>query len=136
MTYDMLNFAGVPASFASFAEMWIDFTDDTQPAEFWGVYTLIERVDRKFLASRFGNDNRNGNLYKASHAQRGPMDLIYYGPDITGYPTQNGQYAYGKMTNEEENDYSDVIQLAYIIDGASYNTPEDFAQASGGRLQC
>jgi PKD repeat protein len=129
LTYDMLNFAGVPASFVSYAEMWTDFTDDTQPAEFWGVYTLIERVDRKFLASRFGTDNRHGNLYKASHAQRGPMDLIYYGPDITDYPTQNGQYAYGKMTNEEENDYSDVIQLAYVIDGASYDTPEDFAQA-------
>ena len=54
----------------------------------------------------------NGNLYKASHAQRGPMDLVYYGADITDYPTQNGQYAYGKMTNEEEADYSDVIQLA------------------------
>ncbi|MBN2044870.1 MAG: CotH kinase family protein [Anaerolineales bacterium] len=129
LTYDMLAFAGVPASFVSYAELWIDFSDDEQPAEFWGVYTLIERVDRKFLASRFGNDNRNGNLYKASHAQRGPMDLIYYGPEITDYPTQNGQYAYGKMTNEEENDYSDVVQLAYIIDGASYETPEDFAQA-------
>lgn len=129
LTYDMLAFAGVPASHVSFVELWIDFLDDDQPAEFWGVYSMIERVDMKFLASRFGNDNRHGNLYKASHAQRGPMDLIYYGPSITDYPTQNGQYAYGKMTNEEENDYSDVIQLAYVIDGVTYQTPEQFAEA-------
>ena len=132
LTYDMLAFTGVPASFVSYAEVWFDFVDDDQPPEFWGVYTMIERVDLKFLASRFGNDNRHGNLYKASHAQRGPMDLIYYGPSITDYPTQNSQYAYGKMTNEEENDYSDIIQLAYVIDGASYDTPEDFAVALEG----
>ena len=129
LTYDMLAFAGVPASHVSYVELWIDFLDDSSPAEFWGVYAMIERVDMKFLSSRFGNDNRYGNLYKASHAQRGPMDLIYYGPDITDYPTQNGQYAYGKMTNEEENDYSDVVNLAYVIDGVTYQTPEEFASA-------
>ena len=35
------------------------------------------------------------------------MDLIYYGPDIQDYPTQNGLYAYGKATNEEQADYDD-----------------------------
>ncbi|NIV16088.1 MAG: PKD domain-containing protein, partial [Aliifodinibius sp.] len=129
LTYDMLAFAGVPASHVSFVELWFDFLDDNEPAEFWGVYLMIERVDMKFLASRFGTDNRYGNLYKASHAQRGPMDLIYYGPLITDYPTQNGQYAYGKMTNEEENDYSDVINLAYVIDGVTYQNPEEFSLA-------
>ncbi|MGD2027609.1 MAG: CotH kinase family protein, partial [Anaerolineales bacterium] len=129
LTYDMLAFAGVPASHVSYVELWIDIMDDDQPAQFWGVYTMIERVDKKFLASRFGNNNRSGNLYKASHAQRGPMDLIYYGDSIVDYPTQNGQVAYGKMTNEEDNDYSDVIQLAYVVDGASYQSPEEFALA-------
>jgi spore coat protein H len=129
LTYDMLAFAGVPASHVCYVEFWIDITDDTQPPIFWGVYTMIERVDRKFLASRFGNDYKYGNLYKASHAQRGPMDLIYYGPHIEQYPTQGGQYAYGKMTNIEENDYSDIINLAWVIDGANYDTPNDFAQA-------
>ncbi len=129
LTYDMLAFAGVPASHVSYVDLWFDFVDDNQPAQFWGVYTMIERVDLKFLASRFGTDNRHGNLYKASHAQRGPMDLIYYGDSIEDYPTQNGQYAYGKTTNEDDNDYSDVIQLAYVIDGVRYQTPEQFAQA-------
>lgn len=129
MAYDMMHFAGVPASHACFVELWIDFTDDEQPPIFWGVYTMIERVDRKFLANRFGRDHKAGNLYKANHALRGPMDLIYYGPAITDYPTQNGLYAYGKAANEEGADYSDVINLMYVIDGVAYDTPDDFAAA-------
>ncbi len=129
LTYEMLYFAGVPASHVSYVEIWIDISDDDAPATFWGVYTMVERVDKKYLASRFGKDNDYGNLYKASHAQRGPMDLIYYGNDISDYPTQNGQVAYGKVTNEEENDYSDVIELAYIVDGATYATNEEFTSA-------
>ncbi|MBN2387301.1 MAG: CotH kinase family protein [Anaerolineales bacterium] len=129
LAYDMMQFAGVPASFTRYVEIWIDISDDDQPALFWGVYTMVERVDRKFLANRFGRDNASGNLYKASHASRGPMDLIYYGPEITDYPTQNGLYAYGKMTNEEEGDYADIIYLMYVIDGVEYESPEEFAAA-------
>ncbi len=129
LTYEMLDFAGVPASHVAFVELWIDITDDAAPATFWGVYTMVERVDKKYLASRFGKDYDYGNLYKASHAQRGPMDLIYYGPSIEDYPTQNGQVAYGKVTNEEANDYGDVINLAYVVDGASYASTEAFQAA-------
>jgi PKD repeat protein len=129
LAYDAMHFAGVPASHACFAELWIDSSDDEQPPIFWGVYTMVERVDKKFLANRFGRDSKGGNLYKANHALRGPMDLIYYGPRIESYPTQGGLYAYGKATNEEEADYGDVINLIYVIDGVQYDTPEDFAAA-------
>lgn len=129
MAYEAMHFAGIPASNATFVELWIDITDDTQPPEFWGVYTMVERVDKKFLANRFGRDYDYGNLYKASHAVRGPMNLVYYGQDITDYPTQNGLYAYGKATNEEQADYSDIIHLMYVIDGVEYETSEDFAAA-------
>lgn len=129
LAYDVMHFAGVPASFVCFVEVWIDFTDDNEPSIFWGVYTMVERVDKKFLANRFGQDSKGGNLYKASHALRGPMDLVYYGPKIEDYPTQDGLYAYGKAANEEAADYSDIINLCYVIDGVDYATPEDFAQA-------
>ena len=129
LTYEMMQFAGLPASFTSYVEIWVDITDDTDSPEFWGVYTMIERVDRKFLANRFGQDAADGNLYKASHAQRGPMDLVYYGDAIEQFPQQNGQYAYGKMTNEEEADYSDIVALTKVIDGVAYETPEEFAAA-------
>ena len=129
MAYEAMHFAGIPASYASFVQLWIDIKDDDQPPEFWGVYTMVERVDKKFLANRFGRDYDYGNLYKASHALRGPMDLVYYGEKITDYPTQDGMYAYGKATNEEQADYSDILHLIYIIDGVQYDTPEDFAAA-------
>jgi len=129
MAYEAMHFAGIPASNASFIELWIDIKDDDQPPEFWGVYTMVERVDKKFLANRFGRDYDYGNLYKASHAERGPMDLVYYGEKITDYPTQDGLYAYGKATNEEQADYSDILHLIYVIDGVQYDTPEDFAAA-------
>ncbi|MBN1669252.1 MAG: CotH kinase family protein [Anaerolineales bacterium] len=129
LAYDGMHFAGVPASFTCFVELWIDFVDDDQPPIFWGVYTMVERVDKKFLSNRFGQDYKGGNLYKANHAQRGPMDLVYHGPQIEDYPTQNGLYAYGKATNEATADYSDLLQLIYTIDGVDYESPEAFASA-------
>ncbi len=134
LAYEMMEFAGLSASHMAYVELWIDITDDDQPALFWGVYTLVERVDNKYLNNRFGQGSEDGNLYKASHAQRGPMDLQYYGPDITDYPVQNGQYAYGKMNNEAEADYTDVIELCRVIDGTQYASDEEFMQALESRL--
>ena len=129
LAYEMLRFTGLSASHVAYVELWIDITDDTSPATFWGVYSLVERVDNKYLNNRFGRDSEGGNLYKASHAQRGPMDLIYYGESITDYPTQNGQYAYGKMNNEAEADYSDIVELCRAVDGTKYATEAELVQA-------
>jgi hypothetical protein len=129
LAYDLMQFAGVPSSHVCFVDLWIDFSDDDEPAIFWGVYTMVERVDMKFLANRFGPAVKEGNLYKASHAQRGPMDLAYYGDRLEDYPTQNGLYSFGKATNEEEADYTDILNLIYVIDGVQYDTPGDFATA-------
>ena len=132
LAYKMMEFSGVPAGHSSFVELWFDIVDDDAPSMYWGVYTLVERVDNKYLANRFGQDSVGGNLYKASHAQRGPMDLIFYGDEIQDYPKQNGQYAYGKMNNEQEADYSDIINLMRVIDGTQYPTDEDFSNALEG----
>jgi PKD repeat protein len=129
LAYEMMAFAGLPASHVAYTALWIDFTDDEQPPLYWGVYTLVERVDNKYIGNRFGQDSKGGNLYKASHAQRGPMDLKYYGDSIEAYPTQNGQYAYGKMNNEEETDYSDIVELCRVIDGTKYASDEELMQA-------
>jgi spore coat protein H len=128
LAYEMMAFTGLPASHTAHVELWIDLSDDEQPAIFWGVYLMVERVDNKYLSNRFGPESEGGNLYKASHAERGPMDLWYYGENITEYPVQNGQYAYGKMNNEEEADYSDIIELCRVIN-ATYVSDEEFMQA-------
>lgn len=129
LAYEMMYAAGLPASHSAFVELWIDITDDSMPSVYWGVYTLVERVDNKYIGNRFGAESKGGNLYKASHAQRGPMDLIYYGDRIEDYPTQNGQYAYGKMNNEDKADYGDIVSLCRVLDGTVYASDEEFIQA-------
>ena len=128
LAYELMYFAGVPASHSAFVELWFDLADDGRPPLFWGVYSLVERVDKKYLVTRFGRDSKTGNLYKASHAQRGPMDLVYYGESIEDYPTQDGSYAYGKESNVEKADYTDVIELCRVL-ATTYATPEDFCSA-------
>jgi spore coat protein CotH len=129
LAYDLMHFAGVPASHVCFVEIWIDFTDDTSPAIFWGVYVMIERVDNKFVGNRFGQESKGGNLYKASLAQRGPMDLVYRGDNIENYISHGDLYNIGKVNNEEEADYSDILQFIKLIDGVTYDTADDFAHA-------
>jgi spore coat protein H len=128
LAYEMMEFSGLPASHVSFVELWIDIRDDTQDPIFWGVYAMVERVDNKYIGNRFTKDAKGGNLYKASHAQRGPMDLIYYGDTIEEYPIQNGQYAYGKMNNEDEADYSDIVELCRTINGTVNQSEADYIQ--------
>jgi spore coat protein CotH len=127
LAYDLMHFAGVPASHVCYVEIWIDFTDDTSPPIFWGVYVMIERVDNKFVGNRFGQESKGGNLYKASLAQRGPMDLTYQGDNIEDYLSESNLYNIGKVNNEEKADYSDILQFIKLIDGVTYETPEDFA---------
>ena len=129
LAYEMMRFAGLPASFVTFVELWIDIRDDDQVPFFWGVYSMVERVDNKYIGNRFGQDAKGGNLYKASHAQRGPMNLVYYGDSIEDYPVQNGQYPYGKMNNEEQADYSDVVALCRVIDGTEYANETELVDA-------
>jgi spore coat protein CotH len=123
----MMYFAGVPASFVGFAED--GSTSRMTVRRRRSMYTMVERVDRKYLANRYGQSSDDGNLYKASHAERGPLDLVYYGENIEDYPTQNGLHSFEKVTNVEEADYADIIRLMRVIDGVEYETPEDFAQA-------
>ncbi len=129
LAYEMMRFAGLPASHVAFVEVWIDIRDDDQDEIFWGVYSMVERVDNKYIGNRFSQDAKGGNLYKASHAQRGPMDLVYHGDSIEDYPTQNGQYPYGKMNNEDEADYSDIVSLCRTIDGLDYSTETEYIKA-------
>lgn len=127
MAYDMLRFAGLPAGHVSYVEIWIDIRDDKKPSMFWGVYSMVERVDRKFLANRFGQGNKYGNLYKGyGWFDEGAADLAYYGEDIDDYPHPGNDVCYQKETNKGDPDYSDVIELCRIIDGEEYDSDEEF----------
>ncbi len=130
MAYDMLRFAGSYAGHVSYVELWIDIRDDTEPPIYWGVYSMVERVDKKFLANRFGEANKYGNLYKGyGWFDEGAADLAYYGEDIEDYPQPGGEVCYQKETNKGDPDQSDVIALCRVIDGVHYATQDDFVAA-------
>jgi len=126
---DLLAFAGVPTSHVCFVEVSIDLTDDGQDPMYWGVYTLVERVDMKFIANRFGQESTGGALYKTNHARRGAGDLVYYGPTLASYPQPHGVPIYDLRTEDAPADYGDLIQLLWVMDGESYESPEAWAEA-------
>lgn len=129
MGYDMLDFAGVPTGKTAYVEIWIDIVDDNEPGEYWGIYTMVERVDSKFVRNRLGQAKGIGNLFKADAQPGEEADLAYYGPNIEDYPKPRGETAYHLQTNLVEADYSDIIHLCYVIDGVQYETAQDFADA-------
>ena len=130
MAYDIMHFAGVPAGHTAYVEFWIDITDDDKPAEYWGVYTMVERVDSKYVRNRFGRDAGTGNLYKAdAWFEEGAADLAYYGEDINDYPMPRGEVAYGLQTNLDDPDYSGIINLCKVIDGTEYASEAAFTAA-------
>jgi len=97
---DFLWDNNIPAPRANFAKVYIDTI-------YWGFYTLVEHVDKIFLTDRFGNND--GNLYKSEYA---PLS----------WEGSNKEYYYDNFdlkTNEQENDWTDLLTLINIINDES-----------------
>jgi hypothetical protein len=77
-------------------------TDSTM----FGSYALVEVIDDEFTARQFPGDP-DGNAYRCGNDV---ADLGYDGPDPSRY--YNG---YEKQTNAAANDYSDLIELTYVL---------------------
>ncbi len=98
---DFLNQHGIAAPRASFARLYLN-------GYYWGLYSVVEDVNKTFLKDRF--DNKGGNLFKGDpHGT-----LTWKGPDEALYMTD-----YELKTNETANDWTDLVQLLNILN----NTP-------------
>ncbi len=110
LAYEVFAATGCPASRTSFVNLYL-----TVPGEYdhelVGVYVMVEQVDTTYLAERFGNDS--GNLYKAGDSG---ADLLWYGGDPEEYRDR-----YPKKTNQEEDDWSDLIHFLDVLN----NTPDE-----------
>lgn len=121
--YDTWAKAGMPERRTSFVRLYIN-------AEYFGLYTNLEEMDKDWLDRVYGEND--GNLYKCTY----PADLVYAGTlqetykNIESGSTTGGR-AYDLQTNEAEDDYSDLVSLIYIL-----NQPADdvFAAAISARL--
>jgi len=102
LAYDILRKAGVKAPRTSYAKLYLNDIP-------WGLYLIVEQVDKTFLKSRLGN--KNGNLYKANWT-----DLDWKGNDYKEYKDDMV-----KKTNKSKNDWSDFIRFVGIVN----NIPDD-----------
>jgi len=105
---DFLYKQDVTAPRVNFARVYLNDT-------YWGLYSLVEHVDKTFLETRFNNND--GNLYKAEKL----ADLKWKGGDQENYYDH-----YAIKTNETQNDWSDLVHL---IDQLNNSDDDDFQSA-------
>jgi spore coat protein CotH len=102
---DYLTQLGIPAPRCAFSRVYINNV-------YWGLYTLVEEVDKTFLDDRFYD--KKGNLFKGDPTG----DLKWYGSAASSYYTK-----YELKTNETLNDWSDLVRL---IDKINNSTTTQF----------
>lgn len=115
--FDVCRAADVPAPRANFANVYMNGT-------LKGFYTVVEQIDDQFLDWKILDDD--GNLFKAGDnftttpgSVGTPADLMYYGVNQTNYTDR-----YELKTNEDVNDWTDLIDLIDFINNASSTTFE------------
>jgi hypothetical protein len=124
LAYDLANELGLNAPRTAHAEVWVD-------GERYGLYTMVQQVDSRFLKERFGEQDGadDGNLYKCYDGcplgYWGDDPLYYQGFPPDGIPSPPCDEATDECglqlkTNEDDpalNDFSDIIELVKAIDG-------------------
>jgi len=107
--YDTWNKAGMAERRTSFVRLFIN-------QSYYGLYTNLEEFDKEWL-DRVYNE-KSGNLYKCTY----PADLVYFGNDQLSYKnimsgSATGGRAYDLQTNEDQDNYSDLVGLITLLDG-------------------
>jgi len=127
--YDLFNRAGAYTSNTGSTKLTITI-DGTK--HYFGIYTLIEPVDRSFLIRRYGNAESYGDLYKCLWGDSGPAtlqpadELIFpnsdYGDErIIGIKDWQSHYrpTYDLKTNKEVADYTKLLSFIDNINNLS-----------------
>ncbi len=96
VSYKILRDFGVAAPRTSFAKVFIN-------NKYWGLYTVVESVNKTFLKEHFKSNS--GNLYKANWAL-----LEWQGEDPTEYYDD-----YELKTNNTQNDWSDLVGFVKMV---------------------
>lgn len=113
LALDFMRKHQIHAPRATFARLYLNGT-------YWGLYSVIEDVGKTFLSQHYGNND--GNLFKGDPQGR----LTWMGSDPASYYN-----SYELKTNEDLNDWSDLIAL---IDALNNSSDLDLIDALGSRL--
>ncbi|VAW48858.1 hypothetical protein MNBD_GAMMA03-2063, partial [hydrothermal vent metagenome] len=99
LAYDIFRMHGVPSPRVAHAKVYINDT-------FWGIYALIEQIDKRYLKRNFADND--GNLWK----NKGISYLAWTGPN-------QADYSFELQTNETANDWSKFYEFVEFINTAS-----------------
>ncbi len=94
-----------PAVKAAFARLYIN-------NEYWGLYLNVQQINKIFLREHFVE--WDGNMYKGDPPTSSGgvfgADLTWHGADTSYYRAR-----YELKTNEEQNDWSDLVRLINLL---------------------
>lgn len=93
LTLDFYNEHGIVAPRCAYAKVFINNT-------YWGLYTVVEEVDKTFLDGRFADND--GNLFKGDPQG----DLKWINNQASSYYPK-----YELHTNETQNNWSDLVNF-------------------------
>lgn len=97
--YEMAAGLGLVSPRSNFAALYIN-------GVYWGLYVLDEVVNSDFLKNHYGRNEDTGNLYKGNIG----ATFGYLGEDKAVY-----KEVWEKQTNEEADDWADLIALCKLI---------------------
>jgi spore coat protein CotH len=98
---DYCKMRGIPAPRCAFARVYLNNV-------YWGLYTIVEEINKDFLDDRFYD--KKGNLFKGDPTG----DLKWYGSAAASYYTK-----YELKTNETTNNWSDLVHLIDEINNST-----------------
>lgn len=124
--YNFMNDQGIYTPKASAAKLYINIGGTRH---YYGLYTVIEPVDKSFLTRRYGKDRNEGNIYKCLWQGGGPATLkrnemsgkIGVRNWETGY-----RPSYDRQSNKDNRDYSDILDFADKLASLSGNELKNY----------
>ena len=136
--YDLLNKINVNTSRTGSSKLTI--TIGGKPYYF-GIYTLIEPINKAFIKRRYDSEKDDGNLYKCILGDSGPASLepidgidgplnatlIFKENRIVGIKDWKTQYrpTYDLKTNEDTPDHSQLIEFIHQLNSLDVNDLSD-----------
>jgi len=133
-SYDFLNRVGVYAPKTGATRLYIKIGENSRV--YFGVYTIIESIDKTFLKKRYGADGNDGNLYKCLWQQYGPATLKYDSVSASGAVGVkdwkiNYRPSYDRQINDDVLDnYADIKSFSQNITNLSGSALKTYLDAN------
>jgi len=135
--YEMMRRAGIHTSRVGSAKLWITIGGEKH---YFGIYTIIEPIDKSFLTKRYGSNSNDGNLYKCRWGNSGPANLgpiddpdnfshpLARNPQIIGIKDSKNYYrpTYDLKTNKDIQDHSGFLDFVNKLNTLSGTELKDY----------